>query len=118
MYNRGTRYLEKNNPTKALQFFKKALKEYEFKELYLNLGNAYRLLDQDSLALDSYILANSPNVPFANGTYANEYPLALNNIGLLAYASGDSLAAISMYKRALTIDPLHYDAIWNYGNAS
>lgn len=117
MYNRGTKYLEKNNPTKALQCFKKALKGVEFKELYLNLGNTYRLLDQDSFAEVAYTLANNSSVPFANGTFSSSYTLALNNIGLLAYARGDDQLAISMYKQALTVDPLHYDAIWNYGNA-
>lgn len=117
MYNRGTKYLEKGNALKALQCFKKQLTTHSFKELHLNMGNAYRLLMQTDKALAQYILANRADVPFSDGTYSSTYALATNNIGLLAYACGDDTTAISYYKAALEKDPLHYDAIWNYASA-
>ena len=117
MYNRGTKYLEKGKALKAIQCFKKAAQTHIFKELYLNMGNAYRLLDKDTLALDAYTTANAPSTPFADGSFAPAYTLALNNIGLLSYAHGEDETAISLYKQCLSIDPMHYDAIWNYANA-
>lgn len=116
-YNRGTKYLEKGNYKKALQCFKEQAKTHSFKELHLNMGNVYRYLDDNDKAIKHYSLANSPSVPFADGKFATSWPLALNNIGLLAYACGDDQTAIGYYKAALELDPLHYDAIWNYGNA-
>lgn len=117
MYNRGTRYLEKGNYTKALQCFKKQAVTHSFKELHLNMANAYRGLMQPNKALEMYKLANDSAIPFANGTFSENYALALNNIGLLAYACGDDETAIQHYKTALTLDPLHFDAIWNYASA-
>lgn len=117
MYNRGTKYLEKGKYDKALACFKKQAQTHSFKELHLNMGNTYRFLDKNELALKHYELAASPSTPFSDGKFCTTYPLAVNNIGLLAYAMGDDETAISHYKTALSIDPLHYDAIWNYGNA-
>ena len=117
MYNRGTRYLEKGNPLKAIQCFKKMLVTHSFKELHLNMGNAYRNLMKQDKAMECYLMANDTAVPFANGTFSPTYALATNNIGLLLYASGNDSDAISYYRAALTVDPLHFDAIWNYASA-
>ena len=117
MYNKGTRYLEKGNYAKALQCFKKQGITHSFKELHLNMGNAYRGIMQPSKALEQYKLANDPAIPFADGRFIEHYPLAINNIGLLAYACGDDETAIEHYKSALTLDPLHFDAVWNYASA-
>lgn len=117
MYNRGTKYLENAKYAKALQCFKKQLLTHSFKELHLNMGNAYRGLMENSKALEQYKLANANYIPFSDGSFITEYPLALNNIGLLSYADGDDTTALSYYKAALTKDPLHYDAIWNYASA-
>jgi len=114
-FNKGTRALEKGKYLKALSHFKK--QEGEFKELYLNIGNCYRWLGKDSLALDNYILANSKSVPFIDGKYG-EYVLALNNIGLLEYAAGNDENAIAFYKYALTLSPLNYESIWNMSIAT
>jgi tetratricopeptide (TPR) repeat protein len=117
MYNRGTRYLEKGNYQKALQCFKKQAVTHSFKELWLNMGNSYRGLMKPDKALEMYKLANDSAIPFASGAFAENYALALNNIGLLAYACGDDETAIDHYKAALTLDPMHFDAIWNYSSA-
>lgn len=114
MFNRGTKYLHSGNYLKALSFFKKETRE--FKELYLNMGNCYKLLDNHSKAADYYLLAASDSVCFANGSYG-PYPLALNNLGLMCYTLGDDVLAMEMYSTALVIDPLYGEAIWNYGNA-
>ena len=115
MYNRGTKYLFKNNYAKALQFLKR--EPAEFKEKYLNMGNCYRGLGNLPRAVECYLRANDPNVPLSDGSRPAEYSLALNNLGLASYMLGDDATAISCYTRALSINPLYYEALWNYANA-
>ena len=115
MYNRGTKYLNKNNYAKALQFLKK--EPLDFKEKYLNMGNCYRGLGNLDRAIECYLKANSPSMPMANGSHIPEYTLALNNLGLASYMLGSDSTALELYTRALAIDPLYYECLWNYANA-
>lgn len=115
MYNRGTKYLFKGNYAKALQFLKR--EPLEFKEKYLNMGNCYRGLHNLPKAIECYIRANDPNVPLSDGSRPTEYTLALNNLGLSSYMLGDDETALSCYTRALAINPLYYECLWNYANA-
>ena len=115
-YNRATKYLEKGNPEKALQFYKRQLKEYGFKECYLNMGNSYRLLGNDPEAIKCYIKASALDTPFSDNTFG-AYDNALGNLGLLEYTYGNDDAAIAYYTAALSKNPLHFDSIWNYSNA-
>ena len=115
-YNRATKYLEKGNPEKALQFYKRQLKEYGFKECYLNMGNSYRLLGNDAEAIKCYIKANASDTPFSDNTFG-AYDNALGNLGLLEYTYGNDDSAIAYYTAALEKNPLHFDSIWNYSNA-
>lgn len=112
-YNKGTKYLEKGNIEKALQFLKKA--EGDFKEKYLNMGNCYRSLGQYKKAYECYTKANDKTVPFADGHFVSAYPLALNNLGLMAYGDGKDDLSEQHYRDALAIDPVYYDALWNLG---
>jgi hypothetical protein len=107
--------LEAGKYTKAAQLFREQLQTNQFKECYLNLGNCYRYLNQDSKALECYLKAASGGVPFANGTYG-PYPSALNNIGLLEYARNNLSVAEDFYRGALALDPLYGECIWNLGN--
>lgn len=113
-YNKGTKYLEKGNVDKALQFLKKA--EGDFKEKYLNMGNCYRHFGDDKKAMECYLKANNPDVPYADGTRTVMYTLALNNLGMMEYAFGNDDNAEVLYRHALTIDPLYCDAMWNLSN--
>ncbi len=113
-YNKGVKYLDRGEWHKAIKLFKAA---GECKEAYLNMGNAYRMIGKSDLALECYLKANRPDVAFINGTFKSAYPLALNNIGLSAYAVGDDDTAMEYYRSALTIDPMYCDAIWNYSNS-
>lgn len=115
-YNRGTKYLEACNFTKAVQFLKRELKLNEFKELYLNLGNAYKATGDFVLAGDCYLKAGDDLVPFANGSFG-DYDLAWSNYGLWKYANGDSNGAIELYAKALAKNPGLMDAVWNYASA-
>lgn len=110
-YNKGTKYLEKKNYEKALQFLKR--EKADFKEKFLNLGNAYRGLNNDSLAGENYARAADESLPSFNGQ-RGKYPLALNNLGLLCYRNGDDLAASTLYESALVVDPVNVDTLWNY----
>jgi len=115
-FNRATKYLQNGNVEKALQFYKRQLKEHEFKELYLNMGNCYRLLGKDKDSYNSYLKSSDHSTPFADGTFG-VYPHALSNLGLLEYTWGNDDAAIIQYTAALDKDPIHLDSIWNYSNA-
>lgn len=115
MFNRATRLLEAGRWDKAAQLFREQLKTHEFKELYLNLGNCYRYLNEDSRALECYLQAANGDLPFADGSYGN-YPSALNNIGLLEYSRNRLSSAQDFYLGALALDPLYGECIWNLGN--
>lgn len=114
MYNKATKYLYAHKYQKALSFFKK--EPLEFKEKYLNMGNCYRMLDMHDKALSCYLLAAREDMPFSDGK-RGVYPMAYNNLGLLCYANGNDVEAMSFYREALRLNPLYYDAIWNHGNA-
>lgn len=115
-FNRGTKYLERGRYTKAISCFKECAREGDFKELWLNLGNTYRLLDRDDEATRCYLRAADPNTPFLAGGYGH-YDFALSNLGLLEYTYNRDDRAIEFYTAALATNPLHYDAIWNYSSA-
>lgn len=110
-YNKGTKYLEKNNYSKALQFLKR--ETGDFKEKWLNIGNSYRGLGNDVEAGKAYLKAADESRRTFLGQ-AGKYPLALNNLGLLCYRNGDDAAAIEFYKKALEVNPNHVDTLWNY----
>ncbi len=109
-YNRGTRYLDKKNYAKALQFFRR--EETDFKEKFLNMGNALRGLGRIDEAAAAYLRAAAVDVPSYAGKYG-EYPLALNNLGLMCYRRGDDVSANKFYNKVLSLDPGHVDCIWN-----
>jgi hypothetical protein len=109
-YNRGTIALQKGKLDKAMQFFKRETNE--FKELYLNMANVYRMTGMNAKAWQLYDRANSNEVLDLDGV-GGLYPNALGNMGLLAYQEGSDALAISMYRQALSIDPLHLLSIWN-----
>lgn len=116
MFNRGTKYLQKGENAKALSYYKKQEKIGKFKELYLNMGNAYKLLGNNKKAMDCFLLAASPNMPFLDGS-TKPYSLAYGNIGFMEYLFGNDEMSMEFYRAALTIDPLYGEGIWNYGNA-
>jgi tetratricopeptide (TPR) repeat protein len=115
-YNKACKYLTAKNLERALIFFKKALALYSFKEAYLNMGNCYRLLNNDKKAIECYQLANKPQVPFHDGT-DKPYTLAYNNLGLMHYMQGQDATALEIYERAIAIDPNYYDCLWNKSTA-
>jgi hypothetical protein len=110
-YNKGTIALQKGKLDKALQFFKR--EKDEFKELYLNIGNAYRLQGNTDEAWKYYLRANTDTVLDLDGL-GGAYPEALGNMGLLCYEIGDDVSAAKYFTWCLSIDPLQTTSIWNY----
>ncbi len=113
-YNEGTKALLAGNIDKAISKFKKD--PDKTKELYLNMGNAYRKKGDFTRALECYTNATRVDVLDFHGRGGLHAP-ALSNIGLLKYADGDNDLAIKCYHAALQIDPLTSDAIWNCSSA-
>lgn len=109
-YNRGVKHLERADYKKALTFFKR--EAVSFKELHLNIGSCYSYLQNDTKALQHYILAADDRVRFANGTVGT-YPEALNNIGIIYYSREQDVLAIEHYNRALASNEYYHDARWH-----
>ena len=117
-FNRGLRYLDKHKPEKAAAVFKKLLRHREYKEAWLNLGVAYKWMNNYDKVKECFLKAASAEVPFSDGKFTKIYPTAVNNLGLLAFTFEQDDAAIAFYKHVLEDDPLNYEAIWNLSLAS
>ena len=116
-FNKALNYLSNKKYDKALALFKKIWKDTPYKEVALNMGSAYRGLSDFDNALKFYLEANSPDLPFTDNTFVQSYPLALNNLGLLAYTFENDEAACDLYAKALSEQPQYWDALWNYSQA-
>ena len=110
MYNRGVRYLEKQNHAKALSFFRKETSN--FKELYLNQGICWGRLGNQQKSIDCFAKAADPAVSFASGA-TGPYPEALNNLGISMYAEEQDLLAMDYYDAALEHKPDYHTARWH-----
>lgn len=108
--------MNQNKAAKAIPLFKSFLKENDFKEPWLNLGNCYRLVDDIKSAEACYLRANDPRTSTFERKFG-EYSLALCNLGLLRYGQGKDDEASALYQRCLNTDAMHFDAVWNYSNA-
>lgn len=115
-FNKALAYLNNNKYEKAAALFRRLEKDNKYKEIYLNLGTAYRALGQYDKAVECFLTANNPLVPFTDNTFIDKYTLALNNLGLIAYTHEQDDVAAKFYKEALAIDPYYHDAKWNLSN--
>lgn len=116
-FEKATRLTQPHNGDceKAVSLLKDILKKYgSFKELHLNLGNAYRLLDEDERAFYHYKQSCLLETPFNNGT-TGPWDMGWTNMGLMAYDHGDDELAIDYYKAAISINKTSYNALWNCG---
>ena len=92
----GKEYLEKEEYTKAIEFFTKALEENDDAETYRLIGWSYFMLDDDSTALKYYDKATSIDPKYAKPYY---------NRGWMFHYSKNYPMAIKEYDTALELDP-------------
>jgi tetratricopeptide (TPR) repeat protein len=111
-FNRGLRAIESKNYSKAALLFKKCLRAQEFKEAWLNLGVAYKWLNNYKGVKECFTKAADPRVPMSDGKYLPMYDIALNNLGLYHYGIEQDDAAIACYDEVLSYG-IHYEALWN-----
>lgn len=113
-YNNATALLNRNQAKKAIPIYKKCLKNWEFKEAFVNIGNCYRLEDAPhALRIDMYNKALSDRVPSIEKDAAPVIGHALNNLGLAYYAIGDDVRALDCYEKAIALNPKFWEAVWN-----
>lgn len=117
MYNQATELLNKKKYEKAIPIFKKVVSIEPSKEAWLNLGNCYRFLDQDTKAIECYMKSNDPKTPWIDGKLSEYYGLACNNIGLYHYCNDRNDEAIKWYDYVLEKEPTFHDAEWNKATA-
>ncbi len=112
-FNKALKYLYAKRPDKAASLFKKCLKDFEFKEAYVNLGTCYKDMDNIDLAEAALLKALDPRVPFHDKHFADTYPMALNNLGLIHYTKENDSKATTLYMEALQLEPQNFNIIWN-----
>lgn len=112
-YNKGTQFLEKGKPSKAVPLLKKSIEQYPTGDAYLNLGTCYKYLDRDSAASDCFRKA----IEFGSHGKGNIPALAYTNLGLMSYVYDDDNTAIALLSRADELQPGIGDANWNKATA-
>lgn len=106
-FDAATALLEKGRYLQASRKFLALLKLVKFAEAYVNLGNCYRGLGNESSAGMAY--ESSLSVPLLSGNRG----MALNNLGLHQYVMGNDIEAIRWYKKCIEEDPSNPDVYWN-----
>lgn len=112
-FNKGIRLLDAGRPEKALQMFKKVLRVSEFKEAWLNLGVAYKGLNQLKKVKECFDKAADPNMPLSDKRFIEHYEIAINNIGLWHYSMEQDDEAVKCYAKAAQAFPDSQETIWN-----
>ena len=97
-------YVQQSNYADSIDLLKKAISQYpEENKLKLNLGNIYKLLDQNDDAINIFsTLENSELADLAN-----------NNLSLIYLEQGDSDKSIEHAKIALSLNQDYSDARFN-----
>jgi tetratricopeptide (TPR) repeat protein len=112
-FNKAMDLLDKNKHEKALIILKKVVKDLNVKEVWLNMGVAYKGLNNLKKVRECFEKACDENMPLSNGKTPKIWPIAFSNLGLLYYALEEDELASQLHRLALTEDPSYYDAIWN-----
>lgn len=117
-FEKGLRYIDNKKPEKAIQLFKKVLAKTDIKEAWLNMGVAYKWVNDYDKVKECFLKSCEKDVPLSDGTYIGMWDTATINLGLLAYTFEQDDVALQFYKTVLEKDPLNYEAIWNTSIAS
>lgn len=119
-YNKSVELINRGNFKKAMQLLKECLAQRRFKEGLTNIGNCYRHFGDDKNMFKAYKEAIDPKTPFLDPQqlgFENDYPHALNNLGLAYFMYGKDYDAITCYERAIAVDSKMWDAWWNKSTA-
>ncbi len=109
----GSIFFQRGYAEAAGDFFRSALKDNAASaEAYYGLGSVYLKLGRNSEAREQFEHAAK-----LTAAYPETTPNAWNNLGLLATRQGDTEKAIGYFKEALRLDPDHFIALQNLGNA-
>ena len=97
-------YVQQSNYTDSIDLLKNAISQYpDENKLKLNLGNIYKLLDQNDDAVN--IFSSLENSELAD--------LANNNLSLIYLEQGDLDKSIEHAKIAIGLDQDYFDARFN-----
>jgi tetratricopeptide (TPR) repeat protein len=109
----GSIFFQRGYPEAAGDFFQAALKDNPASaEAFYGLGSVYLKQAKTSQARDSFEHAIK-----LSASYPETTPNAWNNLGLLSAREGDTAKAIDYFEQALQLDPDHFIALQNLGNA-
>ena len=109
----GSVFYERGYPETSETFFRRALQDDPSSaEALYGLGSIYLQRQKTKEARESFERALKLQASYP-GTISN----AWNNLGILSAREGDAAAAIDFFQRALQIDPAHFIALVNLGNA-
>jgi hypothetical protein len=115
-FNRALKFVNKN-PKKSISLFKNFLKRHKpCKEVYLNMSVAHKQACEYDECMSTLLKAADKDTPFSDGTFRENYGIALNNLGLLAHTMEREEEAEKFYFAALK-DTTH-DVNTTYWNLS
>jgi tetratricopeptide (TPR) repeat protein len=109
----GSIFFQRGYPQAAGDFFQAALKDNPASaEAYYGLGSASLKRGKNGEARQQFERAAK-----LTAAYPETTPNAWNNLGLLAAREGDTERAIGYFVQALQVNPDHFVALQNLGNA-
>ncbi len=109
----GSIFFQRGYMESAAEFFQCALRDDPSSaEALYGLGSVYLKEAKNGQARECFERAAS-----LKAGYPETAPNAWNNLGLLATREGDTASAIGYFKQALKLDPDHFIALENLGNA-
>jgi tetratricopeptide (TPR) repeat protein len=109
----GSIFFQRGYPEAAADFFQAALQDNPASaEAFYGLGSVYLKQAKTSQARDSFEHAVK-----LSASYPETIPNAWNNLGLLAARENETAKAIGYFEQALQLDPDHFIALQNLGNA-
>jgi tetratricopeptide (TPR) repeat protein len=109
----GSIFFQRGFADYAESFFQSALKQDPTSaEAFYGLGSVYLKQGKNSLAQQNF-----ESCVRLTPSYPETTPNGWNNLGLLATREGNTLKAIGYFERAIQVDPNHFIALENLGNA-
>jgi len=109
----GSIFFQRGYADYAESFFLSALKQNQNSaEAFYGLGSVYLKQGKNNLAQQNF-----ERCVRLNSSYPETTPNGWNNLGLLATRAGDTAKAIGYFEQAIQVDPNHFIALENLGNA-